>query len=67
LLFDNRSPIVLIFDNPQYGKHYCYLEDENGKPYPHLNKEDVPLICGKFYSTTDFEYVTAEKIKRRRN
>jgi len=27
---DERSPVVLVFENPQYGKHYCYYEDEYG-------------------------------------
>lgn len=45
---DNRSPIVLIFDNPQYGKHYCYLETKMGKPFENYNKEEAPLVCGKF-------------------
>lgn len=25
---DYRNPVVLIFDNPNYGKHYCYIESE---------------------------------------
>ena len=27
--WDYRSPIVLVFDNPSYGKHYCYLENSS--------------------------------------
>lgn len=45
---DKRSPIVLVFDNPDYGKHYCYLEDKTGKPYKALFDENEPLICGRF-------------------
>lgn len=43
-----RSPIVLVFDNQSYGKHYCYLEDESGEPYKALLDETKPLICGRF-------------------
>lgn len=45
---DKRSPIVLIFDNPQFGKCYSYLEDESGKPYKNIYEEEMPLVCGKF-------------------
>ena len=45
---DKRSPIVLIFNNPQYGKHYCYIENNEGKPYKNIYEEKMPLVCGKF-------------------
>lgn len=56
---DKRSPIVLIFDNPQYGKHYCYLEDETGKPYKNIYEEEMPLVCGKFQLKSYFDNVKA--------
>ena len=56
---DKRSPIVLIFDNPQYGKHYCYLEDESGKPYKNIYEEEMPLVCGKFQLKAYFDNVKA--------
>lgn len=54
-----RSPIVLIFDNPQYGKHYCYLEDESGKPYKNISKEEMPLVCGNFQLKSYYDKVNA--------
>lgn len=30
LLMDDRSPVVLILENPQYGKAYCYYECDGG-------------------------------------
>lgn len=56
---DKRSPIVLIFDNPQYGKHYCYLEDETGKPYKNIYEEEMPLVCGKFQLKSYYDNVKA--------
>lgn len=56
---DKRSPIVLIFNNPQYGKHYCYLEDETGKPYKNIYKEEMPLVCGKFQLKAYYDNVKA--------
>lgn len=56
---DKRSPIVLIFDNPQYGKHYCYLEDESGKPYKNIYEEEMPLVCGKFQLKSYYDNVKA--------
>ena len=32
LQHDDRSPIVLIFENEKYGKHYTYYEDRFKKP-----------------------------------
>lgn len=59
---DKRSPIVLIFDNPQYGKHYCYLEDESGKPYENIYEEKMPLVCGKFQLKSYYDNVMAKDI-----
>lgn len=62
---DKRSPIVLIFDNAQYGKHYCYLEDETGKPYKNILKEDMPLVCGKFQLKSYYDKVKSINITAR--
>lgn len=59
---DKRSPIVLIFDNPQYGKHYCYLEDETGEPYRNIYKEEMPLVCGRFQLKSYYDNVKALNI-----
>ena len=59
---DKRSPIVLIFNNPQYGKHYCYLEDETGKPYKNIYEEKMPLVCGKFQLKSYYDNVKALNI-----
>jgi hypothetical protein len=56
---DRRSPIILIFDNPQFGKHYCYLEDESGKPYKNIYEEEMPLVCGKFQLKSYYDNVKA--------
>lgn len=56
---DKRSPIVLIFDNPTYGKHYCYLEAENGYPYEMLIPEIKPYICGRFQLKSDYDNIKA--------
>lgn len=66
---DKRSPIVLIFDNPTYGKHYCYLEGDDGNPYRALQKEDLPYVCGRFQDKEQYEKVkaisAANKAKRK--
>ena len=56
---DKRSPIVLILDNPQYGKHSCYLENERGKPYENIDNEEMPLVCGKFQLKSYYDKVKA--------
>jgi hypothetical protein len=56
---DKRSPIVLIFNNPQYGKQYCYLEDKTGKPYKNIYEEEMPLVCGKFQLKSYYDKVKA--------
>ena len=32
LLLDERSPVVIVFDNARFGQHYCYYEDATGTP-----------------------------------
>lgn len=60
---DRRSPIVLIFDNPQYGKHYCYLEDKSGNHYENIYEEKMPLVCGKFQLKSYYDNVMAKDIE----
>lgn len=66
---DRRSPIVLIFDNPTYGRHYCYLESDNGKPYKTLLDETLPYVCGRFHVKSYYDNVkaitAANKAKRK--
>lgn len=56
---DKRSPIVLVFDNPTYGKHYCYLESSKGKPYQTLLEETLPYVCGRFQLKSYYDNVKA--------
>ena len=66
---DKRSPIVLIFDNPTYGKHYCYLEDGDGHPYKALSNETLPYVCGRFQLKSYYDNIkaitAANKAKRK--
>lgn len=62
---DKRSPIVLIFDNPTYGKHYCYLEDKSGAPYRTLSGDARPLVCGRFLLKSYYDVYVANKAKRK--
>ena len=62
---DLRNPVVLIFDNPVYGKHYCYYESEKGKPYVMQNSDMKPYICGRFQLKSDFDYMRAMAVKRK--
>lgn len=66
---DYRSPVVLIVDNPVYGKHYCYLENKKGEPYESLFTETMPLICDRFQFKSYYDTVkanfTANKEKRK--
>lgn len=68
---DNRSPIVLVFDNPTYGKHYCYLEDDSGEPYKSILDDTKPLVCGRFQLKSDYDKMkaisAANKAKRKAN
>jgi len=60
-----RNPIVLIFDNPIYGKHYCYFESQKGMPYKMLISNTKPYICGRFQLKSDFDYKKAMAAKRK--
>ena len=66
---DKRSPIVLIFDNATYGKHYCYSEDNSGNPYKSLLDDTKPLVCGRFQLKSYYDKVkaitAANKAKRK--
>lgn len=62
---DHRSPIVLIFDNPTYGKHYCYLESRSGYPYHNLIGDTKPLVCGRFQLKSDYDISVSNKAKRK--
>lgn len=53
---DDRSPIILIFENQQYGRHYCYLENKSGNPYKDIY-EGMPLVCGKFQLKSYYDNV----------
>ena len=67
MVLDKRSPIVLIFDNPNYGKHYCYLESVHGSPYQVLVNKSLSYICGRFQLKSDYEQVILAKNKRKAN
>lgn len=60
MLLDKRSPIVLIFNNETYGKHYCYLESSNGSPYENLNSGSITQICGRFQLKSQYDKIVAE-------
>lgn len=60
---DHRSGVVLVLDNPKYGKHYCYVEDSFGSPYSIINSvyrdsyNGLSLICGKFQDKVAYDRV----------
>ena len=58
---DRRSPLVLVVENPQYGKCYCYLENEGGAQYSPISKSEFiqPLICWKFQLKTTYDRIAA--------
>ena len=62
---DHRSPVVLVLDNAEYGKHYCYIEDEFGSHFSIKNSvyksavDGLPLICGKFVDKIAYDKVIA--------
>lgn len=66
---DRRSPLVLVFDNQTYGKHYCYLEDNSGEPYKSLLDDTKPLVCGRFQLKSYYDKMkaisAANKAKRK--
>ncbi len=57
LINDNRSPIVLIFENKTYGDVYCYLEQPFGMP-------DNSLICGRFMLKSEYDKRKNDLIKK---
>lgn len=71
---DHRSGVVLVLDNPTYGKHYCFVEDQFGSHFSITNSvyrnsyNGLPLICGKFQDKIAYDRVVAiaaqEKAKR---
>lgn len=66
---DYRSPIILVFDNPTYGKHYCYLEASDGKAYKSLLNDHQPLVCGRFQLKSYYDMVktqTATNLAKRK-
>ena len=44
MIQDRRSPVVIVFDNPEYGKYYCYYEDTWGSSRNYLTPEIPPLF-----------------------
>ena len=58
---DRRSPIVLVVENPKYGKCYCYLEDLRGVQHsPISNSEFIqPLICWKFQLKSTYDRINS--------
>lgn len=62
---DNRCPVVLVLDNPKYGKHYCYIEDKFGwhfddeKEIYKASSYGLPLICGKFIDKASYDHILA--------
>lgn len=60
---DHRSPVVLVVENPEYGKHYCFLEDTFGSHYSITNQvyngygNGLPLICGKFQDKIAYDKI----------
>lgn len=50
-----RSPLVLVFDNPSYGQHYCYYEDDIGEHIKSYPWDYSPLLCGYFYDKEQYE------------
>jgi len=65
MYLDERSPIVLVFDNPIYGKHYCYLENDMGSPYKSFLDEKKPLVCGRFQLKSDYDKMKQYTAKRK--
>lgn len=63
---DSSSPIVLLFDNPQYGTHYCYWEDWYGKESS-IETEDGTLICERFMFKNEYEKLVEKKLIRKNN
>lgn len=64
MMTDYRSPIILIFDNPKYGKHYCYLEDCLGEQYEDYKDWYGELVCGKFQSESYRDKIKDEHLRK---
>lgn len=66
---DKRSPIVLVIDNPEYGKHFCYYEDERADPKFKLTtvilKGEKPLVCGVLQPKADYDKAQVLKQKKK--
>lgn len=64
---DYRSPVVLIIDNPKYGKHFCYLEDKYGDPNfkNTIVTLEKPLVCGMLQTKSDYERIKSLKQMRK--
>ena len=43
MFIDYRSPVVLIMQNDTYGQHYCYIENEFGKPFE-TESGEFPIV-----------------------
>lgn len=58
---DRRSPLVMIVDNPKYGKHYCYFENKRGVQEKPISKSEFiqPLICNKFQLKSTYNRISA--------
>lgn len=71
---DHRCGVVLVMENPEYGKHYCFVEDQFGSHFSITNSvyqnayNGLPLICGKFQDKIAYDRIVAiaaqEKAKR---
>ena len=56
-----RCPIVLIFDNPIFGKHYCYLENSHGeRNFGDYKTSSMPYVCGRFQLKSYYDRIKAE-------
>ena len=68
---DHRSGVVLVMDNPKYGKHYCYVEDKFGSHFSITNSvykysdNGLPLICGKFQDKIAYDRIVAIAAKEK--
>lgn len=44
MIQDRRSPVVIVFESPEYGKYYCYYEGASGSPRNYMTPEAPPLF-----------------------
>ena len=61
---DIRSPLVLVVENPEYGKCFCYFEDRFGNHFKSYLEGGKPQVCGIFQTKSDFEKDKVAKQKR---